>query len=275
MQPALLNQLRQALQWRALALPVLSQTHARVLAASAEDESDLEQLVEIVTHDQSLAAHVLRVANSVHYAPREPILSLHQAIARMGIATLREISVAVVLKERVFRIPAFEARVRAMWRHSVATACYAREIARLLDASGDAAFLFGLLHDVGMPVALQVLCDVVGEREACSLPPSLVEETMLTFHCELGAQLAQRWSLGERIHAVIRDHHTYDAPAPSEDLRLVWLADSLAYLARGERSESTAGRSRISAQRLGLGRHVFDALLGLSESVSRKAEAFF
>jgi HD-like signal output (HDOD) protein len=107
------------------------------------------------------------------------------------------------------------------------------------------------------------------------MSPGLVEEVLLGFHCELGAQLAQSWNLGERICTVIRDHHAWDAAVRSEDVRLVWLADALAHLACGETSSSSPEFSASTVKRLGLGKYGFETLLGMRESVARFVEAFF
>jgi len=212
-----------------LALPLLPNTAVRVLAACQDEESGLEELAELLAHDPSLTAHLLRVANSVGYAPRVPILSLQQAIGRVGLATVRDVAVAVALEERVFSVPGHQERVRELWLHAAATAYYAKEIAQLLRKDLDSPFLCGLLHDVGMPITLQVVCDL--EREGLVAPVSAagMELAMSAFHAEVGARIARAWNLGPWLELVIRHHHD---PARArfhpEELPVVALADALA-----------------------------------------------
>lgn len=215
-----------------IGLPVLPDTACRVMAACQDEHSDLRELAELVTHDQSIATHVLRVANSVGFAPKAPILSLRQAISRLGLSTISDIAIAVAIKQRVFSVPGNEGRIRELWLHSSATACYAQDIAVLLDRNRDSAFLLGLLHDVGMPITMQAVCDVVRERGTSPVLPGVMEAAMAEFHCEFGARIAQHWRLGPNISSAIHYHHD---PVGAKHLRdevlVVTLADELAYWA--------------------------------------------
>src|SRR5262245_19202607 len=110
--PVLTARFEEALRARVageLDVPVLSTTATRVLANSRDENGDLDELTELIASDQSLAAHVLRVANSAGQAPLVPILSLHQAIGRLGLATVGDVAIAIALKERVFSVPGREA----------------------------------------------------------------------------------------------------------------------------------------------------------------------
>jgi putative nucleotidyltransferase with HDIG domain len=270
--------LRLALQQRVareLDIPLLPDTAARVMAASKDDDSDLQELADLISHDQSLAMHVLRIANSAAYAPREPIASLQQAIQRMGVRSQRAIAVAVSLKGRVFAVPGHHERVRALWMHAAATAAYAREAALLLRLEAETAFLCGLLHDVGMPLALQVLCDVAPEQHH-PLPAWLAEAVMLEFHAELGARTANAWRMGPAVAAAIQWHHDpARATAHPDEVRLTALADELAYWALDEtRAEADFPASDARVTALALTPQHLDNLLGKRRRVLAVTEAF-
>ena len=68
-----------------LKLPVLPAVAADVLACIDGDDCDAHSLAELIQRDPSLAANLLRVANSARFAPSEPIVSLNQAISRLGL----------------------------------------------------------------------------------------------------------------------------------------------------------------------------------------------
>jgi putative nucleotidyltransferase with HDIG domain len=230
--------LRRELQLRVeseIGLPVLPDTACRVMAACQDEHSDLHELAELVTHDQSLATHVLRVANSIAFAPKAPILSLRQALSRLGLSTVSDIAIAVALKQRVFSVPGYEGRIRDLWRHSTATACYAQDVALLLGKNRDTAFLCGLLHDVGMPITMQAVCDVLRGRGTATIAPGAMEAAMREFHCEFGVRIAQRWRLGSQVCSAIYYHHDpVGATQQQEDVLVVTLADELAYWAWDE-----------------------------------------
>jgi len=216
----------------ALDVPVLSTTATRVLAASREENGDLDELTELIASDQSLAAHVLRIANSAGHAPLVPILSLHQAIGRLGLTTVGDVALAIALKERVFSVSGHHSRIHELWVHALATALYAREVAQILRMDIGSTFLCGLLHDVGMPVVMQLACDIESEGLVPAVSAAEMEAAMLAFHCELGARLAASWKLGPWIRLVILHHHD---PAGARfhpvEIPIVALADELAYWA--------------------------------------------
>lgn len=227
--------LHQALRARLegkLELPMLPDTATRVVAACQDSRSGVRELVELIDRDPSLAAHILRIANSAAYAPLMPILSLQQAVGRVGLATVGDVAISVTLKERVFAVQGHQQRLRELWRHSAATAAWAKEIAQLLRRDLESAFLCGLIHDVGMAVVLQTACDLEREGVVPPVAPDAMEAAMLEFHCAFGARVAEAWRLGPWVAAVIRHHH---APEQGrfrpEEIPLIGLADALAYWA--------------------------------------------
>ena len=129
-------------------------------------------------------------------------------------------------------MPGHQERIRELWEHALATALYANEIAQLLRKDIGSPFLCGLLHDVGMPVVMQLVCDLECERAVPAVPASEMEAAMLAFHGELGARIAETWKFGPWILRVIRHHHD---PAGARfhpvEIPIVALADTLAYWA--------------------------------------------
>lgn len=253
--PALPTWLAQALEeslGKKLELPVLPDTAARVLSLCHDERSDLRELAQLVQRDQTLAAHVLRVSNSVAYAPKQPIVSLQQALGRLGLSTVSDIAIAVAMKQRVFQVPGHEARMRELWRHSALTAGYAQEVARLVGRNVETAFLAGLLHDVGMPIVLVQVLEACKRRKVLPATRQELEQAMLTFHCRYGAELARRWGLGPWVEAAIADHHDpARARVLREDVTVVTVADLLAEWAAEEAETDEPGPERFADLPLG------------------------
>jgi putative nucleotidyltransferase with HDIG domain len=212
-----------------LRLPVLPTVAVELLASVNDDNSDARSLAARVQRDPSLAAHVLRVANSARFAPKEPIVSLSQAIGRLGLATLREIVLSVAVKGSAFDVKGHEAHVEALWQHALFTGRLAQEIARARRANVEAAFLCGLLHDIGAPILLQGLVDLCAEHDV-ELTDETIRQVTASLHQELGAMLIEHWKLPDWVHACVRFHHQPDdAPRHYELVRTTALADELAH----------------------------------------------
>ena len=127
-------------------------------------------------------------------------------------------------------VPGYEARLRELWRHSAVSACYGREVAQLLRRDMESAFLCGLLHDVGMPIVMQLVCDLERERAFPPVTAPVMEAAMAEFHRELGARIADKWQLGPWIAAAILHHHDPSrASALKDEVQVTALADLLAY----------------------------------------------
>lgn len=227
--------LEEALSSDQLDLPLLPSTAAEVMGVCNEEQCDARQLSELLQRDPSLAGHVLRVANSAAYAPKEPIVSLQQAVSRLGVTTICEIAIAVSLKGRVFHVPGYHVRIREMWMHAAAAAVYAKEVARRLRRNVEGAFLCGLLHDVGKPIVMQAFLDIVRERTSRSIPPVIMESAMDEFHQEVGARMVAAWSLSPWMAEAVRHHHDYALAGEHRDEAMVTcLADELSHWALNE-----------------------------------------
>ncbi len=256
----------------AIELPVLPDTAVQVLSICNRTTSDARELALLIERDQSLAGHVLRLANSAAYAPTHTIVSLQQAVARLGNETLSEIAVGVALQGKVFRVKGFDALIRSMWRHSAAAGAYAREIARATRKNVEGAFLCGLFHDVGKPISLHALAEICEEADV-ELDHGLAVAAMDHFHGLLGGMLARRWKLAPWIETAAEHHHDYRrAKVHREEAMVTHFADHLAHWALGTREVDPFALEVVSDLEL-YGDDV-ERLLGAKNDVLELVEAF-
>ena len=182
----------------AIDLPILPQVANQVLALTARPDGETTELVALIHRDQALAANVLRVANSVLYGGRIPIVSLHQATARLGMDVLSQIALSASMQTDLYRVPGFESEITRLWRHAIASGFIAREIARHLRCNVESAFLCGLLHGIGKPVILR-LASELRTPEGFKLELEEVRSLMERFHVEAGTMLAAEWNLPDDV----------------------------------------------------------------------------
>lgn len=221
--------LRDRIDRDALDLPVLPEAAAEVVAATGRQDFDVRTVADVIRRDQAMAAHLLRIANSPLYLPRVKIVSLQQALTRLGTRAVREIALMIAVKTRAFQAKGFEPEIKSLFRHCLATALYAQEIARTCRLSVEEAFLAGLLHDVGRPVLLQALADICREQRVAPNKPALLLAATEQ-HAEVGSKLVGRWSLAERLATTILHHHDREAIGETETTTLVVaLADAIAH----------------------------------------------
>jgi HD-like signal output (HDOD) protein len=269
------QRLVQRIAQRKLELPMLPQTAADVLTVCNDTSCDAARLAALIQRDQSLAAHTLHVANSAAYAPREPIVSLQQAVSRLGFRTMCDIAVAVAMRSKIFALEGQEERLRAMWIHSAMSGAWAKEIARTRRRNVEGAFLYGLLHDIGAPVILQAALELV-QSDAVALADELLDALILEFHAEVGGTVLESWKLPDWMCAAVRFHHD---PEPAgehvEYARTAMLADLLAHASEtpDEMTDLVLREHPVLAD-LDLYEEETDALFARRELVLKTAEAY-
>jgi putative nucleotidyltransferase with HDIG domain len=214
----------------------------------------------IIERDSVLAARVVRAANSVQHGAMERAKSLPQALTRLGLDRLR----AVLMEVSAHRL--FESRdqriadaTKGLWEHSLAVAMLARDVAALCGANEtEAAYLSGLLHDIGKPVVAWVLLEaeksVMGTRTNVWIEPEVWIEVINRTHRPVGTVLAQKWGLPETVTSAIADCAEYNGSDRLCVANCVRFANALAkregiYVGKVDQADSEAlvmiGRSLL------------------------------
>ena len=214
------EELRKRLAEGSLDLVPLPGVAQRVLSIANDDGQGAVELAKLVQQDAALAASVLRRANSAGEAGATRIASVQQAIARLGSRKVAETAIATSLRQGVLGASRYPDLMQRMWRHSLASGLFAKEIARSLRTNVELAFLAGLLWRIGEALALVAVSD---EPEWSSADASVVAGAAEHLGEELAGLAARRWNLPEAIASAI------DPAAPEgRTRRLARLARRLA-----------------------------------------------
>ena len=202
---------RDHLPWAHLRLPPFPQIALRVLQLANGEDTPLHELCELISTDPAFASEVLRVANSVLYAPRYPSTTILQAVTVLGANTLEGMCLTVGMRAYLGRWM-HEPAMRRLWRHNLACALIAEKLASAGIIDKDTAYTAGILHDIGR-IALAV---VQPQSYAALLEnyrgpvAGLLEAERELFgmdHCETGSQLIAEWKLPEEFEAPLAEHH--------------------------------------------------------------------
>jgi putative nucleotidyltransferase with HDIG domain len=256
-----------------LELPVLPDIASRVLNMCQGQDSDARELGELIQRDPALAGNVLRIANSAAYAPREPIVSLQQAISRLGMTTMGDLAIGAAVNGKANTIKGREAEMRLLRMHAAATGVWSREVARHRRRNVEAAFLTGLLHDIGRPIILRAVLDLAG---GTTLEESVLQSLVDEFHASVGARLIDRWKLPHWIAAAVDGHHDISRAGEHSDLAAtVMLADELAHWSEAPdavREQKIRGLPVLAM--LGVYPEDLDELLARREAVETTLRAF-
>lgn len=208
--------LKKSLREKDFVVPLLPDIARRVLALTEDPKSDAHKLAQLIQSDQSLAGHVMRIANSAAYSPSASLLSLQQAIARLGMRLISEIALAATVNGKLFNVPGFETHLSLVWRHALLSALWAKEIARSTRRNVEASFLCGLLHSIGRPVVLQASLEIA-KRLQITIDRAEHLHIEAQLHSLFSATVIEHWGMPRLIHEAVAFIDNYqDAPQFSE-----------------------------------------------------------
>jgi len=191
-------------------LPVLPDVSQRILRLLKDPEFGMAELAVMVREDPVLAVAIMKQANSVAFGGLHPMKDLNSACSRLGMKTVAN-TVQMVANRNLFITG--DARLKSdmerLWRHSVAAAHCANQIARMtLAPNPEMLFLAGLIHDIGKVILL----DMIASPRAKVLRglegnPDLVREVLDSLHPLFGLLVCQAWRLPMELRAAVYFHH--------------------------------------------------------------------
>ena len=215
-------------------LPSLPIAVTRVMQLTNDPKAGLSDVAHALASDQGLAARVLKLANSAYYGSSRRIGTVSEAVVILGMRTTRNLTLATSCQDMLEReVQGYFLPRGALWRHSLACAAAAQNLARRAHFRGtEEAFVAGLLHDIGKVVMsaylkaefAQVLTRVAKGR----LTFSDAEREVLGFDdAEVGARLLERWNLPPALVTAVRYHHAPSQAPESPLAALVHVADTI------------------------------------------------
>lgn len=190
-------------------LPMLPEISQQILTLLKDPEFGMADLANLIRRDSVLSLAVMKQANSAAFGGLNEIKDLNGACARLGMKNVAHI-VQLTANRNLFITgnTALKSGMERLWRHSVATAQCANDIARAsLSPEQDVIFLAGLVHDVGKVLLFEMASSprhpVVRQLQG---NPDLLREVMENLHGLLGLLICQTWKLPPVFRATAYFH---------------------------------------------------------------------
>ena len=214
-------------------LPSLPTVALEVLDLASRDDVDLRDFEKTIERDQAMSVRILRAVNSSYYGLGRRCGSIRQAVAYLGIQTVKSLVLGFSLERAMeFRDDEITFDFTSYWRRSFITSSAARAFSMMSErVDSEEAFIAGLIHDIGMVGAwrvhgdryLQMIDMSHGDQSALIM----IERRVLDIdHPMLGSAMAEFWRLPSDIVKSISGHHDdLESSTPKEDMsRVVRLA---------------------------------------------------
>jgi HD-like signal output (HDOD) protein len=200
---------------------------AQLAELTAQQVTDAAQLSRLIQSDPALAGEIIRVANSPALRPRMAIVSLQQAVSWLGVAEVRNIAMAVMLRGEVFTAPGHEPETEELWQEAWLAGLWAKEIARERRKHVESSFLAALMHRTGAALALKILSRFEAQgRER--LDARIFGDLVVEFEPALGRLLMNNWLLPKDVQDAASDWRNYRESTQSDLAGTVHAAHLLA-----------------------------------------------
>ena len=183
----------------------------RIAAEMHKDDPNFKQLGLFISADVSLAAGLIKTANSPYFGLRTRARSVNDALLMLGLEVASRAIAGISLRQ------AFPSttRLERFWNASAQIAALSGWLAQKLAKAklrADDAHTFGLFRDCGIPVLLHRFPEYAqtlarANNDAARPFAEIEREDFPTDHVMIGCLLAQNWWLPEEVCLAIRHHH--------------------------------------------------------------------
>jgi len=219
----------------AKAVPPFPKVAQRVLGMLDDPSVKAADLAEIIQYDAAITANILKICNSALFGLHRKISSLEEALVVLGQDELKDIiitsSSAKFYKGKVGA--GYELEQGDLWKHSVACAIVARQLApKIKGTTAQMAFTTALLHDIGKRFLSSFVADdfkriiAMVDDKKCAFVEA--EKAILGItHADLGGMILERWEFDPQMVAAVRVHHDADAMDKGPLSALIALANAI------------------------------------------------
>jgi len=220
--------LQRCLAGDGLAIPSLPDVAVRVVRSGTKDSGNAHMLADIIHADAALTTYVLHIAASAVKRPASPITSLQHAVAWLGLDEVANIAFTLALQGKMLDVKGQQRKARRLWRHSLASALWSRQLAHTLARETGVCYLCGLLHNIGKVVTLGAVHEAA-QRADLTLSGQEYDCLIEMFNREVGNRVLSAWALPPPVPSVIARWHTYrTAGAAQWESNVVNIAHKLA-----------------------------------------------
>ncbi len=242
-------ELRNEIEQNKIKLPTLPAISLEALLVVNDAGSSMADVARIIGKDTSMAARLVRYANSPLYRGISNVTSVKAAITRIGIDAVKHAILSLAMRD-VFTTAyrSVQARMEALWQHSVEVATKSALLAsHFPHLNKDEAMLAGLIHDVGV---IPILIKATGDERLLE-NEAILDKLIRGLHMSVGKFMLSHWNFDEALVEVAASHDRFDRVPPSPEVDyvdIVMVANILAHEGTGS-DHDRLDRSGIAAFR--------------------------
>lgn len=198
-------------------LPSLPTIALEVIELVQQKNVDIKQIADTIKMDPALSSKILKTVNSSFYGQAYSISTISHALVVLGLNSVKTLALGFSLVNNLADQGGDGFDHMEFWKRSLFTATASKALAQKAGVvQQEEAFLGGLLQDLGMLTMNQTLGNEYNTliAKTHNVHAKLLEMELAELdlpHTEVGAKLAESWSLPALLCGAIRHHHDPDA----------------------------------------------------------------
>lgn len=190
------------------ALPIKPNSLVKVMSLIGSAEFDLSELLTVIEQEPSMAAEIIKLANSTRYKRgSKEVTDLHKAFMYMGAEGLKAGVIEVHLKRFASSSNLyFKLFGEKIWAHSLNSATYAQQLAlkSLPKEQAPSMYLVGLLKNLGDMVIFQLMIDAFKYVDPDAKPDSEHFKILMAENShKLTVLITKHWQLPQHLIEVL------------------------------------------------------------------------
>lgn len=176
-------------------LPTLPSVATRIRETIADENSGADDIAKVIMTDPSIAAKIIKAANSALYQRRKKAEDCKTAVVSLGTKVTTQLVTSFALKE-LFNSsnPILKKRMQELWEHSIEIASISAVLAQVTPGfNAEHAMLSGLIHDIGNIAILNKALEhplIVDSKEH-------LEKVMSKMHAQVGSSILRNWDFSD------------------------------------------------------------------------------
>lgn len=224
---ALLTILVEKINNDTLVLPTLPAIALKIRKAADDPDINLNAMGEVIAQDPSLSARLIKIANSAYLGRTVKVSSISQAVTRIGLSQIKNISTALAMEQLfVSKNDLVKDYIKKAWNNTVDVVANTLAVLQMYNDSKrghlsvDTMTLAALVHNIGV---LPILTEAERHEDVFA-NPTFLNVAMQKLSGQIGGKIMTSWGFDQDFVDVAQNwrnlEHLSDAVTYVDFIRL-------------------------------------------------------
>lgn len=201
---ALLTILVEKIKNDTIVLPTLPAIALKVRKAADDPNINLHAMGDIIAQDPSLSARIIKIANSAYLGRTIKVNSVSQAVTRIGLSQIKNISTALAMEQLfVSKNDLVKNYVRKIWDNTINVVANSLTVLHFYSKtkrhiSVDSLTLAALVHNIGI---LPILTEAERHEDVFA-NPTFLNVAIKKLSGDIGGKIMRQWGFDDNFSIV-------------------------------------------------------------------------